>query len=301
MRYSKLDEAKAKGIVQEAYTGGVMQSNADNAFIRYTVAFNNPLNNTPRTQNPYFYYLAEPFVNKLKGTGDPRLKYISGKYADPNQALALVPDTTTANQFGFPVGYDQITVLGAPGYRGANGSGQNYSQLNYLVMGSAVAQIFYVTHAQTQLLLAEASQRGWLTGLPSVLTTQQYYEAGVRASMDEYALYPNVQSPAIPGALQTSYLAQASVAFNAGNALELINTQYWIASVNNGAEGFANFRRSGFPVLLKNSYNNNLGGSFPRRMAYPNDESSKNSANYLEAVTSIGGTDNLTTRVFWDK
>ncbi|THU40158.1 SusD/RagB family nutrient-binding outer membrane lipoprotein [Niastella caeni] len=299
MRYSKLDQTKARSIVREAYAGGLIQTNNDNVFIVYNAIYNNPLNAGPRGTNPYFYYLAEPFINKLKSTGDPRLKYISGKYADPNQVLALTPDTTMANQFGFPVGYDQTSVLNYPGYRGTNGTGQNYSQLNFLVLGSATAPVFYITNAQTRLLLAEAAHRGWLTGLPGVLTAQQYYEEGVKASMDDYNRYPNTPSPAIPASQQNNYLAQAGVAFVTSNALELINTQYWIASIANGAESFANFRRSGYPVLNPNKYNNNLQGGFVRRFAWPNEESARNSAHYQEAVSSMGA-DNLTTRVFWD-
>lgn len=300
MRYSKIDANKARSIVQEAYNAGLMQTNADNALIKFTSVYVNQLNNGPRATNPYFYYLAEPFVNRMKNFRDPRLKYIAGKYADPNQALALTPDTTMAAQFGFPVGYDQTSVLNYPGYRGTNGTGQNYSQLNYAVFGSATAPVFYATNAQTKLLLAEAAQRGWLTGLTGALTAQQYYEAGVKASMDEYSLYPNVPAVAIPEAAQNSYLTMPGVAWNAGNALELINTQYWIASLGNGAEGFANFRRSGFPTLTPNGYNNLLQGGFARRFAYPNEESARNNANYQEAVTSMGGQDNLTTRIFWD-
>jgi hypothetical protein len=45
--------------------------------------------------------------------------------------------------------------------------------------------------------------------------------------------------------------------------------------MTNGAEGFANWRRSGFPVLQPNMYNNNLNGGFVRRMAYPNAEKLK--------------------------
>ncbi len=300
MRYSKLDQNKAKLIVQEAYQGGLIQSNSDNVFIVYNSIYNNPLNAGPRGTNPYFYYLAEPFINKLKSTGDPRLKYISGKYTDPNQVLALTPDTTAANQYGFPVGYDQTSVLTLAGYRGANGTGQNYSQLNFLVLGSATAPVFYITNAQTRLLLAEAAYRGWLTGLPGALTAQQYYESGVKASMDDYSKYPNTPNPAIPGNQQDNYLAKAGVTYSSSNALELINTQYWIVSVANGAESFANFRRSGYPVLSPNKYNNNLQGGFARRFAWPNEESARNNANYQEAVASIGGTDNLTTRVFWD-
>jgi hypothetical protein len=34
MRYSKLDPAKAQAIVAEAFAGGVMASNADNAHVK---------------------------------------------------------------------------------------------------------------------------------------------------------------------------------------------------------------------------------------------------------------------------
>jgi hypothetical protein len=100
--------------------------------------------------------------------------------------------------------------------------------------------------------------------------------------------------------LQNSYLTVPSIAWTDANALSLINTQYWIVSLGNGAESFANFRRTGFPTLSPNRYNDKLQGGFARRFAYPNEESSRNNANYQEAVISIGGNDNLTTRVFWD-
>ena len=298
MRYSKLDAAKAKSIVQEAFAGGVMSSNSDDAFILFNATYNNPLNAGPRGTNPYFYYLAAPFVTTLKTTNDPRLKYVSGKYSNPNQVLALTPDTTSANQYGFPVGYDQTSVATFPGYRGTNGTGQNYSQLNYTVFGSAIAPILFVTNAQTQLLLAEAAFSGWITG---GLTAGQYYNAGVQASMDEYSRYPNTPSPAIPLNTENSYLNQAGVTYSAATALNQINTQYWIASFGNGPEAFANFRRSGFPALTPNAYNNSLQGGFVRRFAYPISELSANAANYQAAVASIGGSDNLTTRIFWDK
>jgi hypothetical protein len=44
-----------------------------------------------------------------------------------------------------------------------------------------LAPAFFITNSQTQLLLAEAKFRGWITGGS---TTQQYYEAGFKAAMD---------------------------------------------------------------------------------------------------------------------
>ncbi|MEO6313482.1 MAG: SusD/RagB family nutrient-binding outer membrane lipoprotein [Chitinophagaceae bacterium] len=297
MRYSKIDATKAASIAQEAFTGGVILSNSDNVVVtQYNAAVNNGFSNLQRNVSPYFYYLAEPFVNQLKSTADPRLKYIGASYADPAK-ITSIRDTTTANQYGFPVGYDAVTVLTKPGYRGVKGGGQNYTQLNYDVMINLYAPALFITNSQTQLLLAEAKFRGWIT---SATTDQQYYEAGVRAAMDEWNLFPGVFNPAVSVAEKDAYLLQPAVAYSPANALKLINTQYWICSITNGAEGFANWRRSGFPVLQPNLYNNNLNGGFVRRMAYPNTEEAQNPDNYKAAVASMGG-DGLTQRVFWDK
>ena len=297
MRYSKIDAAKAASIAQEAFAGGVILSNSDNVVVTlYNAAVPNGFSNLQRNVSTYFYYLAEPFVNQLKSTSDPRLKYIGASYANP-AAITSTRDTTTANQYGFPVGYDQVSVLTYPGYRGVKGGGQNYTQLNYDVMINLYAPALFITNSQTQLLLAEAKFRGWIT---SATTTQQYYEAGVRAAMDEWNLFPGVFSPAVSVAEKDGYLLQPSIAYSDANALKLINTQYWICSITNGAEGFANWRRSGFPVLQPNLYNNNLSGGFARRMAYPNAEAAQNPDNYNAAVASMGG-DGLTQRVFWDK
>jgi len=296
MRYSKTDVAKAQSIAQEAYAGGVMQSNADNVVIKgYSVANPNNFSALQRNISPYFYYLAAPFVTQLKGTKDPRLKYMGASYIKP-ELFTSTRDTTTANQFGFPVGYDQQSVVNAPGYRGTKGGGQNYTQLNYDVVANILTPQFFITYSQTQLLLAEAQFRGWITGAS---TTQQYYEAGIKASMDEWSLYPNVPSTAISVAEENWFVAQPAVLYNSANALQLINTQYWISSFVNGPEGWANLRRSGFPVLQPNGYNNSLNGGFVRRMAYPDAEDSQNSANYRAAVASMGG-DDLTQHVFWD-
>jgi hypothetical protein len=299
MRYSKVDVAKAKSIAQEAFAGGVILSNSDNVVVtQYNGTVPNGFSNLQRNVSPYFYYLAEPFVNQLKSTGDPRLKYIGASYANPT-TITSTRDTTLADQFGFPEGYDAVSFLTAPGSRGAKGGGLNYTQLNYDVMISLIAPALFITNAQTQLLLSEATFRGWITG---GLTTQQYYEAGVRAAMDDWNLFPNTLSPAVSTTEKDNYLLQPGVAYNDPNALQLINTQYWICSITNGPEGFANWRRSGFPALQRNTYNDDLvpGGGFVRRMSYPDAEKASNTANYNAAASSMGG-DIITQHVFWDK
>ena len=297
MRYSKVNATKAQALVTEAFNGGVMTSNDDNVFVKYdgTIATNvanvNLVNNNPR-----FYYVAEPFVNQLKTTNDPRSRFIVAKFADPNSPLGDAnPDLTPANQYGVPVGVLSDALASAP-YRGTRGGGYDYSQLNVRTVASLTAPTFWVTYSQTSLLLAEAAKRGWIPGGDGA--AQSYYEAGIIADMDSYVLYPN--SFAVSGADKTAYLSDPAVAYNATDALKLIATQYWISNITMGTEAWANFRRTGFPVLSPNLFNNNLSGGFIRRLSYPDYESSNNNSNYAAAVQAIGGSDNLTTRVFWD-
>jgi hypothetical protein len=294
MRYSKVNAAKAQTIVEEAFAGGVMTSNEDNAYVKYDGTLYVQDENNNLRNFSHFNYAAEPFVDQLKSTNDPRAKYILANFEDPGAvANDPDPDTDLANQFGVPIGINNTDLANPSGpYRGARGGGLNYSQMNIWIIASPAAPDFWVTYAQTSLLLAEAAHRGWVSG-----SAQTYYENAIRADMEVYVLYPGTTP--ISDAEITAYLAEPAVAFNDIDALELINTQYWIVNLRNGTEAFANFRRSGFPALSPNLSNNNLNGGFARRMSYPDREASSNAQNYAGAAEGIGG-DNLLSRVFWD-
>lgn len=298
MRYSKVNPAKAQSIVAEAFAAGVMTSNADNAFVKYDGTFaTNVANVNLVNNNPRFYYAAEPFVNQLKNTNDPRTSCLIAKFANPSNPLGDPnPDVTIANQFGVPVGVIS-DALANPPYRGVRGGGYDYSQMNVRCAASQTAPTFWVTFAQTSLLLAEAAKRGWIPG--GDVAAKTYYEAGITADMDVYAQFPNGMT--ISAAAKTAYLTQPAVLYNPAEALKQINTQYWIANITDGTEAWSNFRRSGFPALSPNLFNTNLGGGFIRRLSYPDYESSNNKTNYQNAVQAMGGSDNLKATVFWDK
>ena len=297
MRYSKINPAKAQTIVAEAFAGGVMASNADNAYVKYDgTNYVQTENNNLRSFSQY-NYAAEPFVDQLKSTKDPRGKYIIGTFANPGNPAAVPPvyDTVLNNQFGVPIGKTDAQLLVAP-YRGARGAGLNYSQMNIWSVASSAAPDFWVTYAQTSLLLAEAAKRGWIPGGDA--QAKIYYENAIAADMAVYSLYP-VTSP-IPAGDVTAYINDPAVLYNPTDALKLINTQYWIINIRNGTEAFANFRRTGFPALTPNPVVGVLGSpGFVRRLSYPDAEASANTANYNAASTAIGG-DKLTSRVFWD-
>jgi hypothetical protein len=193
-----------------------------------------------------------------------------------------------------PFGYNENTLSTAPGFPGRIGAAFAYSQLNRTTVAKNEATEFYITYAQTQLLLAEAVERGYITG-----TASTYYNAGVKAAMDQLKQFD--ASAIVPVTDQDAYLAAHP--YDPSRAMEQINTQYWIASFLNGAEAWANLRRSGYPALTPNPYpqaDPAVKNALIRRLQYPVREKSVNVANYNAAVTHQGA-DNMATRVFWDK
>ena len=151
--------------------------------------------------------------------------------------------------------------------------------------------MFFMTYAEVELLKAEAAVRGWHSGDP-----QTHYENGVRAAMQYLVMYdPNA---AISGADIDAYLAANP--YDPANAMEQINTQIWAATLLNEYEGYANYRRTGFPALTPVNYPGNVtGGTIPRRLRYREAEAVANPENYSAAV-SKQGPDEFTTRMWWD-
>ena len=298
MRYSKLDATKAKTIVSKAVdpaNGGLLSANTDNALISFNSTFNHPLAGYFQGTEKANVYLGKAFVEYLKITGDPRLKVISVKYEIPANPIATAgaENTTPADQEGMPYGYNESTIATAPGFPGKIGAAFKYSQINRKTVGKIDAPEFFITYSQTQLLQAEAVSRGWITGDAKTL-----YENGIKAHMAQMATYDG--SATISSALQEAYLAANP--YNAAKALEQINSQYWVSSFLNGSEAWANFRRSGFPVLPVNTYPGKDPSvkDFIRRLVYPVLERSVNEANYKIAVARMGA-DELGTPIFWDK
>ena len=73
------------------------------------------------------------------------------------------------------------------------------------------------------------------------------------------------------------------------------------ASTLNGFEGWANWRRTGLPVLTPTNYpGNRTNGSIMRRLIYPVSEQGQNTKAYQAAI-SAQGADEFTTRMWWDK
>lgn len=300
MRLSRIDAVKAQSIVQAAFAGGVITANADNAYIRHDANFQQPIGGTLNGSEAANFYLTKPFVDQLKNTNDPRLQAIAIRYVGAGSGAGqtvAVGSTDPTKQIGMPIGKDNGTIVTAATADGLV-SFYEYSQVDRRRMVKTSSPVFLVTAAQTNLLLAEATFRGWIT---TGNTAAKYFEDGIKAHMDQMVVYD--ANSAVAGGARDNYVTANPL--TAGNELQQINTQYWIASFLNGPEAFANFRRSGFPTLTPNPYGqpNNPdvpNGTFIRRLTYPTSEISVNTQHLTDAVNRQGP-DKLSTRIWWDK
>lgn len=296
MRLSKVDPARAQQIVATAFQNGVMQTNDDNAVIRHDANYVNGPGRTLNATEANNYYLAAPFVDYLKNMNDPRLASIAVTYvgakSGPEQKTGPEGNGSTdpSIQIGMPVGNNDGTIKQVAIDMGL-ASFYEYAQADRTRVVTQTSPMFLVTAAQTQLLLAEAAQREWITG-----SVEEFFNNGVRLHMRQMALYD--QASAIPEEEIEAYLAANP--FSPATALQQINTQYWVASFLNGPEAFANFRRSGFPNLVPNPFpNQDITGDFIRRLTYPASEIAVNTE-HVNAAISQQGADDLDTRVWWD-
>ena len=156
----------------------------------------------------------------------------------------------------------------------------------------------WLGYSESLFLKAEAALRGW-TGKDLTLSTENYFKAGVKASMDYYQ---------IDKAQASSYIDGLKVwkegVFASGDKeriLEAIITQKWMAVFPNGNEGWAEFRRTDYPVLA-NQLSNMSGGDVPegkniKRIFYPNSEGSNK---YFASHEDLKRANSQGKRLWWD-
>lgn len=304
MRLSKVEPTVAKGWVEKASKGGTLAGNSDNLIIRGADATgaNQNLTNGQSSMFRVGYVpgrISATFFNHLKNTGDPRLKYIPAIYTTWNNNATK--NTDPAIQKGLPNGLNRITMEKDPSYNPALGNELQYSGINRDIFAKLDGPRMFLTYAESQLLLAEAVVRGWISG-----DAKSLYESGVAAAMKIYVEYDagaSITDTEIQNYLKANPFAGTG---DTEKAFEQINTQYWVATFLNGYETYANVRRSGYPKLIPVNYgtasDNDTGGQFPRRLRYPwQTEIALNKANYDAAVDRMGGKDDMVTRVWWDK
>jgi hypothetical protein len=143
-----------------------------------------------------------------------------------------------------------------------------------------------MVYSEVCFILAEAMQRGKVTVNGS--TAETLYNNGIQSSMAYYGLTDEAQ--------KRDYYNQAIVKYN--GTLEQLITQKWVAMTFKGAEGWFDFRRTGYPAFVVGPMA--FQPQFPVRYAWPTSEQDVNLDNYKAAI-SVFGADDINTKMWYLK
>lgn len=273
LRLSEVDASKGSAEFNSAMNDGVIAlDNSENVMFQHLAEqnYDNPWEDRFETRRDYA--VTNTLVDYMQSTAnggtmdvmmDPRLPV----FADPTEIGSLLVGMTY-------------------GVSEADAGAISNSDVSFLgtALREQAAPTYIYTSAQVLFSMAEAAQRGWISG-----DVGQLYNDAIQASLNQYGV----------GADFATFITNSEVAFDSNRALEQIGTQKWVSLFLNGYEAWAEWRRTGQPALAPASAAQNTSGQIPVRQAYPTTERDLNETNYNEVV-SRQGEDGLDTRVWWD-
>jgi hypothetical protein len=251
--------------------GGIISTNADN----YSFTF--PGGN-----------LSSPWYNLYNGRKDvgqsKTMTDITFTLGDKRQDIFGADVNGSPSSLGVPYGWTRDKV-------------DPWTQANpkwaYVLIPSLRTQkgsVVVVPAAVVTLARAEAADRGWTSENAKTL-----YETGITLSFAQWGA----------GTPAAGYLSQPLVAFSApsgtGANLKQIATQRWIATYPDGIQAWAEWRRTGFPVLIPAEDAVNASKSIPRRYTYGTSEYGSNKANVDAAAALLDKGDVMESKIWWDK
>ncbi len=256
--------------------------------------------------------IGQEIVNNMTSKNDPRIKI----WADTAKA-EFPKDDPAIDYFG----YRGMPVLGLVPVE--------YKFPWQLESASRVSDLWYVPVIEVPVMrssevyfaLSEAALFGLRGG-----SAQAYYSAGVEAAMSWAKEFYETCAPQLPDVLETMYdwseddvalliahkeLTQAEIdVFLASPAtiltgspeqqLEQIIVQKNISLYPLEHENWAEWRRTGYPIVQVGPDDDDLKGVSPRRMPWPDIEKTTNSESYKEALSRLSSGDNKLSKVWWD-
>lgn len=140
-----------------------------------------------------------------------------------------------------------------------------------------------MTYSELLLLKAEAITRSM--GVSG--NAAQVYKEAIEASFDKWGQLGQdsfTETPYISDEMKSDYFSQSHVALETSTALKQIAEQMWIDSYLNGFEGWANWRRTGYPEIKPGP---SVLSPIPVRYVYSDNE--QNNPNLISWVEETLG------------
>ncbi len=299
MRFA--DEALAREYVAKALdpqNGGVIEVKADEAKMGSTTKF--PL------LNPFIATI-DYKENRMGATA---WTYLLG-YNDPR----LDKYYTKGHWWG--EGYFCI----APGNTEGKGEGENKAEFASCPKFAGTDPIYWFRASETYFLRAEAALTQLMSG-----DAKAFYESGVKMSMDEWGVASEADFYLSQGDVKPKELSiyeygygtyycdiskdNVSPKWKEGGSkaehLQQIITQKYLALYPNGVEAWTEYRRTGYPYLMK-LYDSSLPSKIgapatartPERFSFAADEYKGNEEGMKEIETLLEGPDKGGTKLWW--
>lgn len=302
LRISKVQPERAKTEAEAAVIAGVMTAVSHTAMMKKSLNGNDG-NGLARVASYNEFSMSATMASYLKGYNDPRMSVFFQPAANGGTFRGVrngSPAVALNNPLNQPA---QTSNVGSYWV--------SYNALNKSWNPLLEASKHVMMAAEAYFLRAEGALNGWnMDG-----NAKDLYEKGIAVSMENWgikdativAAYTNSTAvPAAPGDVENSpAVADIPVKFGTAIAVQRqqIGTQKWLAIYPDGLEGWAEFRRSGFPVMypVVQSDNPDLpAGTFIKRLPYPSTEAINNGIELKKGIQLLGGADNAATRLWWD-
>ncbi|MCK5207888.1 MAG: SusD/RagB family nutrient-binding outer membrane lipoprotein, partial [Cyclobacteriaceae bacterium] len=257
--------------------------------------------------------IGQEIVNNMINKNDPRIKI----WADTAKA-EFPKDDPDLDYFG----YRGTPLLGLVPvenkYPWGLESASRISDLWYV----QVIEIPVLRSSEMYFALAESVLFGLRSG-----DAQGYYKKGMEEALNWAKEFYDISKPQLPDVLERLYpdwseadielllthkeLTQGEIdtflatpaAVLSGSPeeqLEQIIVQKNIGLYPQEYQNWAEWRRTGYPIVQVGPDDDDLKGESPRRMPWPNVEQTVNGDNYAEAETRISGGDLRLSKVWWD-
>ena len=285
-------------VVNDSDTYPIFESNADQAALAYlgSAPNNHPINENRKTRDDH--RVSKSIIDIMYNSGAPEIDYRLFAYAEPSEG--------TGDFVGLPNGMKSADA----GAYNDNGI-KNTSKIGSFFTEPTTPGML-MSNAELKFILAEAAFKGYIPGgntvaeemyVAGITQSHLFYAEAIAAGIGNFYGYPTDFFMPGTGDGDTDplewFLADGGWGFDASKAMEQIATQRWIATFDQGLQSWFEWRRTGYPVLTP-AVDGVNDGKIPVRVYYPSDEAARNPSNLQAAVSGLGGTDDLNTKVWWD-
>ncbi|NJN26567.1 MAG: SusD/RagB family nutrient-binding outer membrane lipoprotein [Cyclobacteriaceae bacterium] len=258
----------------------LIESNADNGQLEYLDQTNSRYSEYNSSGYGSGMYMDSTFIKRLQDRQDPRLFIYCDRTKNAKEAGLAINDFA-AYEGGNPIApYAEVNTKAAQG---------NASKVNLRYTTDPTNEPHMLLgYSELQLILAEASLRGWINPAKA----EEYYQKGVEASFEFYNMHADDAISFVDAIDAQNYLdgelVKLSDDLSKEEKIERVIMQKYLQSfLQGGWSMYFDHLRTGYPSFLSLP---NVAP--PRRWMYPTAEYQENEAHVSEAIAAQFGTGN---------